>query len=357
MSLDVEADEDDDGVALTSMEHPSLAAQVTVASTLTPFARLYMTSESAWYLTRAGEVQEVSEADLYRHTTVPFSYFGTSGSPREGRPMYKLIVFIGYDERQDLAYRTCKESILLNTEADEEELSIRPLKLSTLREKGLYYRAANVDGQGRRTDVIDGQPFSTDFSFSRFLVPILVDRGECPVAEWYMFVDSDFVFTDDIMKLLDEADPTKPISVVKHNYKQEGHETKKMDNQWQTPYNRKLWSSLMLFNNTAWSNTFPENSARNTYNVNFVNTATGSDLHQLKFFADEEIGSLSEAWNFIPSHSEERIPVEKAKAIHYTEGTPLMKNYRNCEYANIFNEYLASALDSMSLNGYEELDN
>jgi hypothetical protein len=269
------------------------------------------------------------------------------------RPL-TLAVYIGYDERQDLAYRACRESILQHTDAEQRGLlKILPLKQRKLREQGLYNRAYYADASGTRYDSIDRKPFSTDFSFTRFLVPYLADFPEdYPHATWYLFVDSDFIFRTDIMTILDNADYRKPVSVVKHNYKNTGIDSIKMDNQIQSPYNKKLWSSLMLFNEYGWLN------AAKKYARHEVNYESGSYLHQFEAFDESSIGALDEAWNFIPDHSEERMSVEDAKAIHYTEGVPLMPYYRNCKYASYFTQALTDALDSITseYNIYKELD-
>lgn len=149
-------------------------------------------------------------------------------------------------------------------------------------------------------------------------------------------MDSDFVFNRDIYSILDEFTwrdgplENKPLWCVKHDYKSPN--VVKMDNQVQTNYNKKLWSSFMLFTN-HW------NSAPT---IQDVNTKSGSWLHNFSWLKDDEVGKLYEGWNFIPDHSEEHVPSQEIRAIHYTEGSPLMQP--GCRYAEVFNNVLRDVL-------------
>ena len=69
------------------------------------------------------------------------------------------VFFIGYDPKEDIAYRVCKQSLLKNSSI---ELSVVALKLYELVAKRLYKR--NIDPLA-----------STEFTYSRFLVPILTN--------------------------------------------------------------------------------------------------------------------------------------------------------------------------------------
>ena len=65
----------------------------------------------------------------------------------------KLNFFIGYDSKEDIAYRVCKYSLLKRTNAD---VSVISLKIDELIAKNLYTR--NIDPLA-----------STQFTYSRFL--------------------------------------------------------------------------------------------------------------------------------------------------------------------------------------------
>jgi hypothetical protein len=47
-----------------------------------------------------------------------------------------------------------------------------PITLDILRLMNMYWREHKEDGN-QKIDLLDGRPFSTEFSFSRFLVPAL----------------------------------------------------------------------------------------------------------------------------------------------------------------------------------------
>ena len=95
---------------------------------------------------------------------------------------YRIKVFIGYDSREDIAYQVAKHSIE-QTCKYPEQLEIHPLKLKDLIKEGNYTR--DVDPLA-----------STEFTFSRFLIPHL-----CNFNGWALFIDCDFLFTTDIRKL------------------------------------------------------------------------------------------------------------------------------------------------------------
>lgn len=91
-------------------------------------------------------------------------------------------------------------------------------------------------------DEIDGRPFSTDFSFTRFLVPHLnLYEGMA------LYLDTDMYCYGDITELFDMCrDNYYPVWAVHHKYNVD--KGVKMDGQAQEPYNMKNWSSLMMFN-------------------------------------------------------------------------------------------------------------
>jgi lipopolysaccharide biosynthesis glycosyltransferase len=213
-----------------------------------------------------------------------------------------MKVYIGYDTSQDIAYQVCKSSILKYTNVE-----IIPLVQQKLREQGIYTR--EVDPLS-----------STEFTFTRFLVPYL--NG---YKDWAIFVDSDFLFTDDISNLFKIANDEFAVMVVKHNYNPESGI--KMNNKKQFPYPRKNWSSLIL-----WNCGHPSNIKLSTQ---IVNEKSGSYLHRFNWLNDNEIGEIDLRWNWLVNWYTDSggiIP----KAIHYTEGGPWLENYKNCEYADLW---------------------
>ena len=217
-----------------------------------------------------------------------------------------MKVFVGWDSREDIAYQVCKHSIIRRNENAE----VMPLKQEELKKSGVYTR--------------DADPLSsTEFTFTRFLVPHLANyKG------WALFVDCDFVFVEDIEKLFNLASKQDyAVMVVQHEYNPTN--TVKMDGKTQHVYPRKNWSSLILFNCEHPSNAI--------LTPDIVNKASGAYLHRFQWLKDEEIGCLSPEWNWLVGWYEE--PRHgKPKAIHYTEGGPWFPNYMNCQYGAIWTE-------------------
>lgn len=222
-------------------------------------------------------------------------------------------VCIGFDSRpvQVQAYAVARETI-------KSRLSlpchIRPLIMSELVDAGLYTRPTDVV-QGRLVDRISGAPMSTEFALTRFLVPHLVDEG------YALFVDADVMARTNVSAIMKEIDPDKAVSVVKHRY--DVTSSVKMDNQVQTSYERKNWSSVVV-----WNVRHPSNDR---LTLERINTERGLWLHQFSWLDDNEVGELDPKWNYIVSHSD---PAIDPAIVHFSNGIPTMAGYETCEYAD-----------------------
>jgi len=240
-------------------------------------------------------------------------------------------IYVGYDNREDIAYQVCRSSLLSYSTSLRSE-DIVPLKHQDLRTRKIFWREWRVDHSGQYWDDVDGRPFSTEFSFTRFLVPELARKQgitEGPV----IFVDCDFLFMNDIQQLIrDHFDPSKAVQVVKHNYKPTN--TVKMDNKIQVTYSMKLWSSFMIFNMGH-----PEN---NKLDLATANTASGSFLHGFGWLSSPDlIGDIPPEWNVIGDKSEN----VKPSAVHYTEGGPWFRDYENCPFSKEWYQQLNVAFE------------
>ena len=233
--------------------------------------------------------------------------------------MKKLLVCVGYDSREDVAYEVCRHSIYRRSTLPVE---IYPLKHKELRDRGIFWRPWLTAGSGQTVDCIDGRPFSTAFSHTRFLTPhIAKEKG----YEWALFVDCDFLFTEDVAKLFSLVDDKFSVMCRKFAWPDQPLSSRnKMDGMKQTAYEKKLWSSLCLWNTKA---SFPS--------VEQVNSKDGAWLHQFKWLGEESIGELPPAWNWVSGTD------EAPKAVHYTEGGPWFPEYTNCEYGHLWNSELA----------------
>ncbi len=96
-----------------------------------------------------------------------------------------------------------------------------------------------------------------------------------------------------------------------------------MDGQEQTRYQRKNWSSVMLFH--------CGHPANRTLSMHLVNTVPGRDLHRFCWLEDELIGSLPARWNLLVGHSAYD---EQAALVHFTEGVPDMPGYEHQPYSD-----------------------
>jgi hypothetical protein len=115
------------------------------------------------------------------------------------------------------------------------------------------------------------------------------------------------------------------VQVVPHDYVPRG--TTKFLGQTQTAYERKNWSSLMVFNNALCRNLTPE----------AVNSQPGLWLHRFSWTSDDKIGSLPKIWNYLSGESNQCKP-EEARLIHFTNGGPWFKGYENCEFADLWRQ-------------------
>src|SRR3990167_4847378 len=110
-----------------------------------------------------------------------------------------LKIFIGYDTREKIAYDVLEYSIKKNTKTPTV---IYPLYHKELRRQGYFGRPWETEGlTGNWRDIIDGRPFSTEFSHTRFLIPEL-----CGYKGWALFMDCDMIFRCNIKSVFDFAD-------------------------------------------------------------------------------------------------------------------------------------------------------
>ncbi len=212
-----------------------------------------------------------------------------------------IRIFIGYDPREAVAFNVLSHSI--HTRASEP-VDIAPLMLSQL--KKIFTR--------------ESHPLqSTEFSFSRFLVPYLSN-----FEGWSMFCDCDMLMLDDIANLWELRDDKFAVQVVKHEHTPE-HATKFLDKP-QSRYEKKNWSSVILFNNAKCTALTPD----------YVNTATGLQLHQFKWLGDDSLlGEIPHRWNHLVDY-DPTLPQEDLSLIHFTEGGPYFEDYKTCGYADLW---------------------
>jgi len=207
-----------------------------------------------------------------------------------------INTFVGYDPREAVAFNVLSHSIHVRA---SQPVSITLLMLSQL--KGILTR--------------ERHPLqSTDFSFSRFLTPYLSGY-----SGWSIFMDCDMLMLDDIANLWRLRDERYAVMVVKHDHVPK--ERTKFLGEPQSQYEKKNWSSVILFNNAKCRALTPD----------YVSRASGLELHQFKWLeSDDLIGALPDRWNHLVGYD---LPRRDAALVHYTVGGPYFEEYKDCEYA------------------------
>ena len=158
-------------------------------------------------------------------------------------------IYIGYDPRDHEASEILTDSILKHA---SRPINIVTLNQMGLRRAGLYYRSPHIDStvwadkpSEHMLDRFDGRPYSTEFSFSRFLVPFLNQHEGFALS-----MDNDMYFRSDPCEIFDKfaTDYSPALQCVQHEYADGGKVALKLYGCPQTFYSRKNWSSVMLWN-------------------------------------------------------------------------------------------------------------
>jgi len=208
-----------------------------------------------------------------------------------------INVFIGYDSKEKIAHHVLSESILRRS---TKPVAITPIYLPNIKDD--FVRERN-------------NLSSTEFSFSRFIIPHLMNY-----QGWALFMDCDMLMMSDVAELWRLRDDKYAVQVCKHDYTPK--EETKFLGQVQTKYTKKNWSSFMLLNCKKCTTLTPD----------YVNKASGLELHQFKWLENEElIGSLPLEWNWLVGEYPYK---EDVKNVHYTKGGPYFKDYNTCDYSS-----------------------
>ncbi|SDQ20435.1 glycosyltransferase [Pseudovibrio sp. Tun.PSC04-5.I4] len=224
-------------------------------------------------------------------------------------PASTIQIYIGYDSGEIVAFHTLCQSII---EHASQPVSITPIALSGL--SGVFARERHTLQ-------------STEFSFSRFLTPYLSGyKG------WSIFLDCDMIVQRDIAELWNLRDQDYSLMCCKHDY-QPKEDLKFLGNT-QTKYEKKNWSSVMLFNNAKCLTLTPD----------YVNNCSGLELHQFKWLENDDlIGSLPLSWNHLVGVY---VYDPAAALVHYTEGGPYFKDYAACDYSVEWHKYFNTLISA-----------
>ena len=231
----------------------------------------------------------------------------------KGKP---LTIYIGFDSNMNDLEDICKFSILKSIKESlgrgkwnnylEFTPEIKFLDIAKLSEYNREY--ANQ---------------STEFTYSRFLIPYLENY-----EGFSLFVDNDFIFTKTPLSMFNYLNPDDAVACIKYPHYE--HDATKFDGEVNIDYPCKLWSSMMFFNNGQ------EDCKKLTPEV--VNTWTGKQLHQFEW--TDKISEIPQKYIFVEGYDN---PEEKwdYTGIHYTRGGPWIKDMDSTTINNleVYNKY------------------
>jgi hypothetical protein len=134
---------------------------------------------------------------------------------------------------------------------------------------------------------------------------------------WALFMDCDMLCRGDIKQLWDQRDDRYGAMCVQHEHVP--GETVKFLGEVQSAYPKKNWSSLMLLNCSRCS----------TLTVDYVNSASGLELHRFHWLAgDHEIGAIQGGWNHLVDVQAPPEPLDASPMLHWTLGGPWFREQR-----------------------------
>ncbi len=221
-------------------------------------------------------------------------------------------IYLGYDSSHGEVFDTAEKSIYNAVEASKSggagaeffndyEVEVKKLDISLIPEYTRDY--ANQ---------------STEFTYSRFLIPYLENYEGISY-----FIDDDYIWEHTPLSLFYFLDPEHAVACVKYDF--QDHEETKFNGEKNVSYPKKLWSSLMIFNNGH------EDCRKLTPEV--VNNESGKYLHQFEW--TNQISKIPH--NKICTEGYDTI--EKSHhAVHYTRGGPWIKDM-DCSNINMLDLY------------------
>lgn len=228
-----------------------------------------------------------------------------------------MKIFIGWDSKQQAASQVCEYTL---RKYSSTPLDITHLKKQDLIDQGCYFRP-------------EGDPSSTEFTYTRFLVPYL-----CDYQDFAMFIDSDFLFTNDIWRLFnlvhnDFGNKDRAAYCVKHSEYIPKSDTKFYGKP-QITFPKKNWSSMIIFNNA-------HPHCRKLSPMTVANQ-TPQWLHRFSWIPDQDkqLGNLPMMWNWLVGEYAELDP--PPYGLHYTNGGP-------------FNEVLGQDYEELWIREFTEM--
>jgi len=233
----------------------------------------------------------------------------------KGKP---LNIYIGYDSRHSDLAELCKKCLAhginwgfgggdINGSMTKWRPEIKFLDISKIPEYTRDY--ANQ---------------STEFTYSRFLIPYLENY-----EGFSIFLDDDILFDGSILPMFYFMNPDDAVACIQYDF--DKYVDTKFNGEKNVSYPKKLWSSLMIFNNGH------EDCKKLTPEI--VNTESGKYLHQFEW--TDKISEIPEWFVFTEGHDTEETKW-RPLAVHYTRGGPWIEGMDTSEiqHLNIYEKLL-----------------
>ena len=169
---------------------------------------------------------------------------------------------------------------------------------------------------------------STEFTYSRFLIPYLENY-----EGFSIFLDDDILFTESILPMFNFLDMDDAVACIKYDF--DKYAETKFTGEKNVSYPKKLWSSLMIFNNGH------EDCKKLTPEI--VNTESGKYLHQFEW--TDKISEIPDWYVFTEGHDTEETNW-RPSAYHYTRGGPWIEGMDTSEikqlniYERLLNKHI-----------------
>ena len=233
----------------------------------------------------------------------------------KGKP---LNIYIGYDSRHSDLAELCKKCLAhginwgfgggdINGSMTKWRPEIKFLDISKIPEYTRDY--ANQ---------------STEFTYSRFLIPYLENY-----EGFSIFLDDDILFDGSILPMFYFMNPDDAVACIQYDF--DKYVDTKFNGEKNVSYPKKLWSSLMIFNNGH------EDCKKLTPEI--VNTESGKYLHQFEW--TDKISEIPEWFVFTEGHDTDETKW-RPLAVHYTRGGPWIEGMDTSEiqHLNIYEKLL-----------------
>ena len=224
----------------------------------------------------------------------------------EGKP---FNIYIGYDSRHQQLPQLSRNSILRYLNGNKQH------KMSDLECFKPEIKFIDKSKIPEYTREYAGQ--STEFTYSRFLIPYLEDYKGIS-----LFIDDDMIFSKSPLPLFMFLHPDDAVAVCKYDYDNLHTPETKFDGEKNVAYPKKLWSSMMVFNNSH------EDCKKLTPEV--INTASGKYLHQFEW--TDMVSEIPT--KYIHNEGYDDIKPD-AFGFHYTRGGPWVKGQDCSDISNL----------------------